>query len=130
MDGVRSTTRSKIHGLLGIIIDRLQKACSGLQNGLGIRRPAKSPVHKCKRHPSLSPAYVDLGLSHLLKKRVEVPFELVHKQPTALVMAFLYRLKRARLEEEMNVGAADFLRELVFFQHHHRQPMPLQQSRF
>ena len=31
---------------------------------------------------------------------------------SALVLPFLYRLKRARLEEEMNVGAADFLREL------------------
>jgi hypothetical protein len=30
--------------------------------------------------PFVSPAYVDLGLSHLLKGRVETDLELIHKR--------------------------------------------------
>ena len=49
----------------------------------GIRPSPKGPVHERKRHPSLSPTYVNLGLSRLLKGRVEVDLGLIHKRVAA-----------------------------------------------
>jgi DnaA-like protein len=76
----------------------------------GIRPSTKGAVHERKRHPSLSLAYVNLGLSHLLKGGVEIDLELIHKR-----VASTLRIRPATLKSRVRTEHVMAARQIAMY---------------